>query len=163
MFMVFLSFLVLIIMIKKNKTGNAKYNRDKKAVIFTKAGSNLANSSPTTLVRLLIHEQLHAHIDEHNLFDKENIVDDLFETYNKFIEAVEHDVNYGDRNSERYSLAVNIKKWIEDNGFTFKDYLNVLKLNKKIIILNFLKMNNVEYLLKNGLLKVYLKVILLSI
>lgn len=87
----------------------------------------------------------------------------MFETYNKFIEAVEHDANYGNRNSERYSLAVNIKKWIEDNGFTFKDYLNVLKLNKKIIILNFLKMNNVEYLLKNGLLKVYLKVILLSI
>lgn len=55
---------------KKDKTGNAKYNRDKKAVIFTKAGSNLANSSPTTLVRLLIHEQLHAHIDEHNLLIK---------------------------------------------------------------------------------------------
>lgn len=116
---------------KKDKTGNAKYNRDKKAVIFTKAGSNLANSSPTTLVRLLIHEQLHAHIDEHNLFDKENIVDDLFETYNKFIEAVEHDVNYGDRNSERYSLAVNIKKWIEDNGFTFKDYFERIKAKQK--------------------------------
>lgn len=116
---------------KKDKTGNAKYNRDKKAVIFTKAGSNLANSSPTTLVRLLIHEQLHAHIDEHNLFDKENIVDDLFETYNKFIEAVEHDANYGDRNSERYSLAVNIKKWIEDNGFTFKDYFERIKAKQK--------------------------------
>lgn len=116
---------------KKDKTGNAKYNRDKKAVIFTKAGSNLANSSPTTLVRLLIHEQLHAHIDEHNLFDKENIVDDLFETYNKFIEAVEYDVNYGDRNSERYSLAVNIKKWIKDNGFTFKDYFERIKAKQK--------------------------------
>lgn len=116
---------------KKDKTGNAKYNRDKKAVIFTKAGSNLANSSPTTLVRLLIHEQLHAHIDEHNLFDKENIIDDLFETYNKFIEAVEHDVNYGDRNSERYRLAVNIKKWIEDNGFTFKDYFERIKAKQK--------------------------------
>lgn len=116
---------------KKDRTGNAKYNRDKKAVIFTKAGSNLANSSPTTLVRLLIHEQLHAHIDEHNLFDKENIVDDLFETYNKFIEAVEHDVNYGDRNSERYSLAVNIKKWIEDNDFTFKDYFERIKAKQK--------------------------------
>lgn len=116
---------------KKDKTGNAKYNRDKKAVIFTKAGSNLANSSPTTLVRLLIHEQLHAHIDEHNLFDKENIVDDLFETYNKFIEAVEHDVNYGDRNSERYRLAVNIKKWIEDNDFTFKDYFERIKAKQK--------------------------------
>ena len=116
---------------KKDKTGNAKYNRDKKAVIFTKAGSNLANSSPTTLVRLLIHEQLHAHIDEHNLFDKENIIDDLFETYNKFIEAVEHDVNYGDRNSEHYSLAVNIKKWIEDNGFTFKDYFERIKAKQK--------------------------------
>ena len=116
---------------KKDKTGNAKYNRDKKAVIFTKAGSNLANSSPTTLVRLLIHEQLHAHIDEHNLFDKENIVDDLFETYNKFIEAVEHDANYGDRNSERYNLAVNIKKWIEDNGFTFKDYFERIKAKQK--------------------------------
>lgn len=116
---------------KKDKTGNAKYNRDKKAVIFTKAGSNLANSSPTTLVRLLIHEQLHAHIDEHNLFDKENIIDDLFETYNKFIEAVEHDANYGDRNSERYNLAVNIKKWIEDNGFTFKDYFERIKAKQK--------------------------------
>lgn len=116
---------------KKDKTGNAKYNRDKKAVIFTKAGSNLANSSPTTLVRLLIHEQLHAHIDEHNLFDKENIVDDLFKTYNKFIEAVEYDVNYGDRNSERYSLAVNIKKWIKDNGFTFKDYFKRIKAKQK--------------------------------
>lgn len=116
---------------KKDKTGNAKYNRDKKAVIFTKAGSNLANSSPTTLVRLLIHEQLHAHIDEHNLFDKENIIDDLFETYNKFIEAVETDVNYGDRNSERYRLAINIKKWIEDNGFTFKDYFERIKAKQK--------------------------------
>lgn len=116
---------------KKDKTGNAKYNRDKKAVIFTKAGSNLANSSPTTLVRLLIHEQLHAHIDEHNLFDKENIVDDLFETYNKFIETVNNDVNYGDRNSERYRLAVNIKKWIEDNGFTFKDYFERIKAKQK--------------------------------
>ena len=116
---------------KKDKTGNAKYNRDKKAVIFTKAGSNLANSSPTTLVRLLIHEQLHAHIDEHNLFDKENIIDDLFETYNKFIETVNNDVNYGDRNSERYRLAVNIKKWIEDNGFTFKDYFERIKAKQK--------------------------------
>lgn len=116
---------------KKDKTGNAKYNRDKKAVIFTKAGSNLANSSPTTLVRLLIHEQLHAHIDEHNLFDKENIVDNLFETYNKFIEAVENDINYADRNSERYRLAVNIKKWIEDNGFTFKDYFERIKAKQK--------------------------------
>lgn len=116
---------------KKDKTGNAKYNRDKKAVIFTKSGSNLANSSTTTLVRLLIHEQLHAHIDEHNLFDKENIIDDLFETYNKFIEAVEHDIDYGDRNSERYNLAVNIKKWIEDNGFTFKDYFERIKAKQK--------------------------------
>lgn len=116
---------------KKDKTGNAKYNRDKKAVIFTEAGSNLANSSPTTLVRLLIHEQLHAHIDEHNLFDKENIIDDLFETYNKFIETVNNDVNYGDRNSERYRLAVNIKKWIEDNGFTFKDYFERIKAKQK--------------------------------
>ena len=116
---------------KKDKTGNSKYNRDKKAVIFTKSGSNLANSSPTTLVRLLIHEQLHAHIDEHNLFDKENIIDDLFETYNKFIEAIENDVNYSDRNSERYNLAVNIKKWIEDNGFTFKDYFERIKAKQK--------------------------------
>lgn len=116
---------------KKDKTGNAKYSRDKKAVIFTKAGSNLANSSPTTLVRLLIHEQLHAHIDEHNLFDKENIIDDLFETYNKFIETVNNDVNYEDRNSERYRLAVNIKKWIEDNGFTFKDYFERIKAKQK--------------------------------
>lgn len=55
----------------------------------------------------------------------------MFETYNKFIEAVENDINYADRNSERYRLAVNIKKWIEDNGFTFKDYFERIKAKQK--------------------------------
>ena len=55
----------------------------------------------------------------------------MFETYNKFIETVNNDVNYGDRNSERYRLAVNIKKWIEDNGFTFKDYFERIKAKQK--------------------------------
>lgn len=80
------------------------------------------NGSPFSLKRLLIHENLHAKFKEQNLFERQGLVEDLFDTYNAAIEAVEHIIQTANKDSAEYKNAVKVRKWFEDNKFNPTDY-----------------------------------------
>lgn len=105
----------------KNMTGgNAKSSNGK--VIFGPKGVTAATKNKNDLVRLLIHENLHKQFDERNLFERENIIEDLFDTYEKTIDAINEITNKGDDGSITYKRAINIKNWLDNNKFNPNDY-----------------------------------------
>lgn len=105
----------------KNMTGaNAKSSNGK--VTFGPKGVSAATKSKNNLLRLLIHENLHKKFAERNLFERENIVDELFDTYDKTIKAIADIIHKGDDGSITYKRAVNINNWIKNNKFNPYDY-----------------------------------------
>lgn len=91
-------------------------------IYLTKVGSGRDSiNAPNNLVRLLIHESIHAKVAKEDLFNnKEYLVDELIDTYGAFVNAVMKD------NSEN---ANNIKAWLEKHNFTPNGYVN--SLNKE--------------------------------
>ena len=105
----------------KNMTGgNAKSSNGK--VIFGPKGVTAATKNKNDLIRLLIHENLHKQFNERNLFERENIIEDLFDTYEKTIDAINEIINKGDDGSITYKRAINIKTWLDNNKFNPNDY-----------------------------------------
>ena len=94
----------------------------KGTILFGNAGANEANRSPKTLQRLLLHESLHAKFNEQKLFDRETIVEDLLDTYNATLEAIDNIIKTANPDSAEYANAAAIKKWLQDNKFNPTDY-----------------------------------------
>lgn len=99
-------------------------------ILFGNAGANYANTSPFTLKRLLIHETLHDKFNKQNLFARESLVDDLFDTYNATIEAIENIIQNYSEDSAEYKNAVIVRKWLEDNKFNPNDYFTQFTAEK---------------------------------
>ena len=99
-------------------------------IFFGNAGASYANSSPFTLKRLLIHENLHDKINKQNLFDREGLVDDLFDTYYATIEAIDNIIKTASEDSAEYKNAVIVRQWIENNKFNPTEYFTKFTADK---------------------------------
>lgn len=99
-------------------------------IYFGNAGANEANRSPRTLRRLLIHETLHGKFDEKKLFERENLVDELFDTYRAVVETYEDIIKNGNPDSDDYKNAVLVRDWIELNKFNPTDYFTKFTAEK---------------------------------
>ena len=75
---------------ESNKESQAYYRNGK--IYITALGAKTLNNS-TNLVRLLLHEHIHAKLAELGTIDKNNIVKDLLRTYNEFVEVVNKDTS----------------------------------------------------------------------
>jgi len=106
-----------------NRATKAEAYYSKGKMYFTNKGANNIRRSPNNLMRLLIHENLHAKFEEQGLFQQAGIVDDLMNTYNSFIEAVNNDTTSAE-------VKV-IKNWIETNKFNPIDYISTLSVEQQ--------------------------------
>ncbi len=87
-------------------------------IYFTKKGSEQVNN-PNRLLTLLFHESVHKRINElKGKLDRQEVVDEILKTYNKFIEELNKDTSED---------AIIVKKWIADNNFTLDEYFNNLE------------------------------------
>lgn len=99
-------------------------------IFFGNAGANYVNSSPFSLKRLLIHENLHDKFNKQNPFAREGLVEDLFDTYNATVEAVENIIKTASEDSAEYQNAVRVRQWIEENKFNPTDYFTQFNAEK---------------------------------
>lgn len=99
-------------------------------IFFSNVGANYVNSSPFSLKRLLIHENLHDKVNKLKLFDREGLISDLFDTYNATIEAVENIIKTESEDSDRYKNAVRVRDWLENNKFNPTDYFTQFNTEK---------------------------------
>lgn len=80
---------------KDNQDVNAYYtksgNEDK--IYLTKKGIESSKGKDNSLMRILIHENIHSKINKLNTMDKKNIVDDTIKLYNNFIEHLKRNDN----------------------------------------------------------------------
>lgn len=96
-----------------DKDINAKYdaNFSKGKVTISSRGINQIRKNPNNLIRLLAHENLHRHVEKLKAVENEYIINDLLDTYNQFIKAIEKDALAGKKE------AILLKRWIEQNNF----------------------------------------------
>ena len=99
-------------------------------ILFGNAGANYVNSSPFSLKRLLIHENLHDKFNKQNLFERQGLVEELLDTYNATIEAVNNIIETANEESAEYKNAVNIRDWIKKNKFNPIDYFTQFSTGK---------------------------------
>ena len=99
-------------------------------IFFGNAGANYVNSSPFSLKRLLIHENLHDKFNKQNLFARQGLVEDLFDTYNATLEAIENIIQTSSEDSAEYKNAVQVRKWLENNKFNPTDYFTQFTAEK---------------------------------
>lgn len=113
----------------KRTKDRAYYNSKTKKIYITGVGAK--STSAAQIIRLLMHENLHNEINKHSLFDRENIVSDLLETYDALIAAIEEDLK-GKPSSENYQEALAIKNWIEANKFDKNRYFESNEQSKSL-------------------------------
>lgn len=96
-----------------DKDANATYdaNFSKGKVTISSRGINQIRKNPNNLIRLLAHENLHRHVEKLKAVENEYIINDLLDTYNQFIKAIEKDALAGKKE------AILLKRWIEQNNF----------------------------------------------
>lgn len=99
-------------------------------IFFGNAGANYVNSSPFSLKRLLIHENLHDKFNKQNLFARQGLVEDLFDTYNATLEAIENIIQTASEDSAEYKNAVQVRQWLENNKFNPTDYFTQFNAEK---------------------------------
>lgn len=99
-------------------------------IFFSNVGANYVNSSPFSLKRLLIHENLHDKFNKQNLFARQGLVEDLFDTYNATLEAIENIIQTANEDSAEYKNAVQVRQWLENNKFNPTDYFNQFNAEK---------------------------------
>lgn len=107
----------------------AYYTKGK--VFFSKTGATSIGKSPKNLIRLLMHEHIHATVDKHDTFSKDGIVTDLLNTYQAFVQEVENDYHTQDKQSQRYKDALILRNWIESNKFTPTEYFAKLSAEQQ--------------------------------
>lgn len=99
-------------------------------MLFSTTGANTANESAFKLKRLFIHERLHDEINKQKLFDRELIVDELLDTYNATLEAIENIIQTANAESAEFKNAVNVRNWLKDNKFNPTDYFTKFNTEK---------------------------------
>lgn len=99
-------------------------------IFFSNIGANYVNTSPFSLKRILIHENLHDKFNKYDLFTKEGLVNDLLDTYDATIEAIENIIKNASEDSAEYKNAVNVRKWIEEHKFNPTDYFTQFNVKK---------------------------------
>lgn len=99
-------------------------------IFFGNAGANYVNSSPFSIKRLLIHENLHDKFNKQNLFARQGLVEDLLDTYNATLEAIENIIQTANEDSAEYKNAVRVRQWLEDNKFNPTDYFTKFTAEK---------------------------------
>ena len=99
-------------------------------IFFGNVGANYVNSSPFSLKRLLIHENLHDKFNKQNLFARQGLVEDLFDTYNATIEAIENIIQTASEDNAEYKNAIQVRKWLENNKFNPTDYFTQFNAEK---------------------------------
>ena len=95
----------------REDTRNVKASTRNGKVYITKKGIQLVQTEPHEFIRLILHEQFHIALDTFNVFERKQIIKDLLDTYNQFVDAVEKLANNGQQD------AIIIKHWIERNNF----------------------------------------------
>lgn len=99
-------------------------------IFFGNAGANYVNSSPFSLKRLLIHENLHDKFNKQNLFERQGLVEDLFDTYNVTLEAIDNIIKTANEDSAEYKNAVQVRQWLKNNKFNPIDYFTQFNTKK---------------------------------
>lgn len=99
-------------------------------ILFSNAGATYANKSPFNLKRLLIHENLHDKFNKQNLFERQGLVEELLDTYNATIEAVNNIIETANEDSAKYKNAVKVRNWIEENKFNPINYFTQFTAEK---------------------------------
>lgn len=99
-------------------------------IFFSNVGANYVNSSPFSLKRLLIHENLHDKFNKQNLFARQRLIEDLFDTYNATLEAIENIIQTANEDSAEYKNAVQVRQWLENNKFNPTDYFTQFTAEK---------------------------------
>lgn len=105
----------------KATKAEAYYTKGK--MYFTNKGANAISKSPNNLIRLLIHENLHAKFEDQGLFQQAGIVDDLMNTYNAMRSALDTDTLNTD--------AKVIQQWITTNKFNPIEYFDTLSAEQQ--------------------------------
>lgn len=146
---------------KDNNAAQAYYRNGK--IYITALGAKSLNNS-TNLVRLLLHEHIHAKLAEAGTIDKNNIVKDLLRTYNEFVEAVNKNTSKTAKDLQDFIKTFNPTEYFnnlseEDKAFwasksqeardryfaeewlvetltqpTLMDYLNSVQYSERVII-----------------------------
>lgn len=106
-----------------NKATKAEAYYSNGKMFFTNKGANNINKSPANLVRLLIHENLHAKFEEQGLFQQANIVNNLMNTYYAMLGEINSDATTKE--------AETIRKWVADNSFTPTHYFSKLSVEQQ--------------------------------
>lgn len=101
------------------------YFKDGK-IYVTKYGLNPENNKyadTTDVVRILMHEQIHRLINKHNIFKSNDIVNDLIETYNDFVNAINSE-NLDSLDENQRTNIENIKNIFVDGVMSPHKYIN---------------------------------------
>ena len=100
-------------------TDDYGYYKDKK-IYLTKKLIKYKNGaiSRNEFIRVLMHEKFHNLLDEHNVFSKQLIVDELLETYDDFVTAINsEDLTDPNLTKEQKDLIAEMKRvFIEENN-----------------------------------------------
>lgn len=99
-------------------------------IYFSNTGANYINSSSRNLMRILIHENLHDKFNEHDLFSRQGIVEELIDTYNALVETIDNIIKEGNKESTDYINALSIKQWLDNNNFNPTDYFTQFSKKK---------------------------------
>lgn len=97
-------------------------SRAKARILFSNSGVNAiidSQNSKQTLLRLLVHESIHARVDELSTLDREGIVDELIETYHAAVNAVDSILNDKNADTKRveYQRAQRIRKFFDEFNY----------------------------------------------
>ena len=99
-------------------------------IYFSNTGANYVNSSSRNLMRILIHENLHDKFNEHDLFSRQGIVEELIDTYNALVETIDNIIKEGNKENVDYINALSIKQWLDNNNFNPTDYFTQFSKKK---------------------------------
>lgn len=97
-------------------------------VYISPKGLNEMLSSKQQGLRLLIHERIHQLLDEKNIFARENIIDELIDTFNRALEAARK-IKPREPN---YKAADTLIKWADKEGYNPKEFKSTLSVNNSM-------------------------------
>lgn len=99
------------------------YKKSEDKIELARKAFNTEKTSPDNLLAVLIHENIHRQFAKESEKFRKDIVLDLIDTYDAFVEAIEKDLSTLSPDSDRYKLAKEIKeKFIIKSNFTIEKY-----------------------------------------
>lgn len=97
-------------------------------VYISPKGLNEMLSSKQQGLRLLIHERIHQLLDEKNIFARENIINELIDTFNRALEAARQ-IKPREPN---YKAADTLIKWADKEGYNPKEFKSTLTIQNSM-------------------------------